>query len=148
MNIIEKAKDAFSVFKVGKVVADPAKWKSHQVSANQVIAVLAGALGLAKACGYDLHMDDSTVNSLGVGLFALVNWVFTVATTDKIGIFGQRANVPDPEVAGSPGNRVEAGFAQPAPSVGSEPAVTAAPSAVRPELRGPQSDDDGMRAGG
>lgn len=80
----------FGVFRAGGVVADPAKWKSHQVKANQVISLLAALVVAAKVVGYDTHMDNDTVGAIGAGLFALVNWLFTVASTDKIGITGIR----------------------------------------------------------
>lgn len=127
MSVIEKAKDAMGVFKAGKVVADPAKWKTHQVSVNQVVALLAALVATAKAFGYDIHMDNETVAAVGAGVFALVNWVFTVATTDKIGVFGQRAEpAPAPAV-------VAASVARPAGDApSSQPAAPAAPMGGEP----------------
>lgn len=85
-----KIKGAWNVFKYGKVVADPAAWKSGQVKANQVTALLAAVVLFAKVLGYDLKLDDDTLGAIGAGLFALLNWLFTVVSTDKIGILGTR----------------------------------------------------------
>lgn len=120
------------VFKAGGVVANPAAWKKRQVSVNQVGALLCALAALAKGLGYDLKIDDATLMGVAGGVFAVVNWVFTVVTTDKIGAMG---GVHEPErsaeVAGPSGDE-PAQRNEPAPTpVGSEPAQSKQSDPVR-----------------
>jgi hypothetical protein len=119
---------AWRVFQAGEAVADPTKWKQHQVTANAVTVLLAALVALLKGLGYDLHMDDTTLAALGAGAFALVNWLLTVATTDKVGILGQRA-----AVAGKPGDAPAGEPGALAAPAGGEPADPGAPDPVRPD---------------
>lgn len=93
MNIIAAA---INVFKVGKVVAKPEAWKKGQVHANQIVLLLTGVIYVAKAFGWDARMDDETIDFIAAGLFALVNWLFTVVSTDKVGITGRVPAKPAP----------------------------------------------------
>lgn len=139
MNLV---KAIWNLLKVGGVVADPAKWKAHQVSVNQVIAALGGVLLLLKGTKYDPHMDNSTVTYIAGGIFGLVNWLFTVVTTDKIGVFGKPAvSIPAPSAAPVP-----AAAADPAPV--NVPAVVRAPAPtiMRGSLDG-STDENGYLRG-
>lgn len=135
---------AWRVFKAGESVADPARWKQGQVTANMVTVLLAAVVALLKGLGYDMHVDDQTLAAVGAGAFALVNWVLTVATTDKIGIFGQR-RVVDAPVARSPGDAAAGGNQHAASPVGSEPAIAPAPGALRPAPDGQQDEGGYLR---
>lgn len=134
------------VFKAGESVANPSAWKQGQVTANMVTALFAALAATAKGLGYDLHVDDGTLAAVGAGLFALVNWLLTVATTDKVGILGQRHDEPA-EVARAAGDTSASQQGPLAAQPRGEPAERAAPDPVR---RGPVSADpaqDGVRGG-
>jgi hypothetical protein len=81
-------KDMLAVFQAGRMVANPTAWKRGQVHANQIASILAALLVLARFLGWDVHMDDTTMAVVAAGVFALVNWVFTVVSTDKVGGLG------------------------------------------------------------
>ena len=135
---LELLKDAWRVFQVGQQVADPAKWKAHQVQANQLVMLLAAIAALAKVAGVDLHLDDQTIGLLAGGLLGAVNWAVTLATSAKVGLGPMGGTVrADPvdavPVAGPAGDRAAGGQPHAAASVGSEPAVASAPVAVRPQ---------------
>lgn len=84
--MITKLKLFWNLLKEGQCVLDPVKWKSRQVSANQIAILLSTLVAIAAAFGYPIPVDDNTVLAIAGGIFALVNWVFTLITTDKIGI--------------------------------------------------------------
>lgn len=89
----------FQALKAGKAVLNPAAWKRGQVTSNMVAAVLSFVLLALKGTPYDPKMDDQTVLLIAGGIFGLVNWLFTVASTDKIGITGREVQpqpAPDP----------------------------------------------------
>ena len=87
--MIQKLKLFWNLFKEGESVSDPVKWKTHQVSVNQVAALLATLVAIAAAFGYAIPVDSDTILAVAGGIFALVNWVFTIITTDKIGVFSK-----------------------------------------------------------
>jgi len=98
--MLKKINAAWNVFKAGQVVANPAAWKKGQVHANQITAVLVALVYLARAFDVQIPIDEDTLGGIAVGLFALVNWLFTVVSTDKIGVLGNVPAVAAPEDRG------------------------------------------------
>ena len=84
--MIKKAKAAFTLLQKGKSVSDPAKWKSRQMTATAITGVFWAAIQAAEAFGYALPVDEATVDAVAVGTLALVNWVFTLSTSEKVGM--------------------------------------------------------------
>lgn len=84
--MIKKAKAAFTLLQKGKAVSDPAKWKSRQITATALTGVFWAAIQAAEAFGYALPVDEATVDAVAVGTLALVNWVFTLSTSEKVGM--------------------------------------------------------------
>lgn len=84
--MIKRAKAAYTLLQKGKAVADPAKWKSHQITATALTGVIWAALQVAEVFGYAIPVDEQTVDSIAVGILALVNWVLTLSTSEKIGL--------------------------------------------------------------
>ena len=84
--MIKKAKAAFTLLQKGKAVSDPAKWKSRQMTATALTGVFWAAIQAAEAFGYALPVDEATVDSVAVGVLALVNWVLTLSTSEKVGM--------------------------------------------------------------
>jgi hypothetical protein len=84
--MIGKLKSLWTLFQKGQVVADPAKWKARQITSSMVVALLWAAVHTAEAFGLDLQVGSETVDAVAVGLLALVNWVLTLATSDKVGV--------------------------------------------------------------
>lgn len=82
---MNKFKAFLTVFSKGGIVANPEAWKNGQITANIVIAVLMAVVSLT---GVDI--PDEVVNSVGVGLFAVANWLFTSATSTKVGLLPKR----------------------------------------------------------
>ena len=81
-----KIKAAWRVFKAGEVVADPGAWKRGQVTSNAIAALLVAMVYAAEAFGYEVPVTGEAIDAIAVGLFALVNLVFTVVSTDKVGL--------------------------------------------------------------
>lgn len=84
--MFKKAKVAFTLLQKGKAVADPAKWKSRQITATMLTGVIWAVLQAAEAFGYAIPVDEATVDSIAVGVLALVNWVLTLSTSEKVGM--------------------------------------------------------------
>ena len=84
--MIRRAKAAYTLLQKGKAVADPAKWKSHQITATALTGVIWAALQVAEVFGYAIPVDEQTVDSIAVGILALVNWVLTLSTSEKVGL--------------------------------------------------------------
>lgn len=80
---MNKLKAILVVFQKGSMVADPAAWKRGQIGSGVMVALLWAILKLA---GYDEQIGSETVDAIAVGLVALVNGIFTVITTDKLGV--------------------------------------------------------------
>jgi len=84
--MIKRARAAFTLLQKGKVVTDPAKWKSRQITATALTGAIWAAIQAAEAFGYALPVDEATVDSVAVGVLALVNWVLTLSTSEKVGM--------------------------------------------------------------
>ena len=84
--MFKKAKVAFTLLQKGKVVADPAKWKSRQITATMLTGVIWAAIQVAETFGYVISVDEATVDSVAVGVLAAVNWVLTLSTSEKVGM--------------------------------------------------------------
>lgn len=84
--MIKKAKAAFTLLQKGKAVSDPAKWKSRQITATALTGLFWAAIQAAEAFGYAIPVDEATVDAVAVGTLALVNWVFTLSTSEKVGM--------------------------------------------------------------
>lgn len=84
--MIRRAKAAYTLLQKGKAVADPAKWKSHQITATALTGVIWAALQVAEVFGYAIPVDEQTVDSIAVGILALVNWLLTLSTSEKVGL--------------------------------------------------------------
>jgi hypothetical protein len=84
--MLAKMKALWEVFQAGKSVSDPKAWKLHQVSANAIAALLFAIVQLGKAFGYDFGIDMQTCADIAIGVLAIANVGFTVATTKHIGL--------------------------------------------------------------
>ena len=84
--MIKKAKAAITLLQKGKAVSDPVKWKARQITATALTGVFWAAIQAAEAFGYALPVDEATVDSVAIGFLALVNWVLTLSTSEKVGM--------------------------------------------------------------
>lgn len=93
---MEKMLALLNLFRKGSAVDDPAAWKQHQVTATMVGVFIMALVQLAKAFGYDIHIDDTTATALAGGAIAAVNVVLTYVTSDKIGVLPAKriADIP------------------------------------------------------
>jgi hypothetical protein len=87
--VIKSAPQFFETFKEGKELADSATWKNRTVATNCCVAFMATLIGLAKTFGYDIALDDQTVQGLAVGAVAVVgavNAIMHVVTSSRVGV--------------------------------------------------------------
>lgn len=92
--MIEKLKAFWDVLQVGRVVADPAKWKNRQITVTLLTGVLWAVANLLATYGITLPIDRQAMDTMAAGVLAFVNVVLTVATSDKVGLRPRPA--PDP----------------------------------------------------
>jgi len=86
---IKNAPKFFELFQEGKELANASTWKSRTVATNCVVAFLATVVGLSKTFGYDIALDDQTIQGLAVGAVAVVgsvNAVMHVITSKRVGV--------------------------------------------------------------
>jgi hypothetical protein len=92
MSILDTIKNVpkfFELFQKGKEVANPETWKNATVATNVVVALLGTFVGLSKTFGYDLGLDDGTLQNLAAGIVAsvgVVNAVMHVVTSKRVGV--------------------------------------------------------------
>ena len=86
--MIGKIKALWSLMQAGKRVADPALWKSRQITVTALSAVIWAAAHAANQLGVSLPLDDETVDGIAVGVISITNFVLTLVTTNKIGLDG------------------------------------------------------------
>jgi hypothetical protein len=84
--MLSKLKAFYAVFQAGQAVADKQKWRTHQISANAIAALLFAIVQLGKVCGYDFGIDMQTCADISIGILALANVGFTVATSKEHGL--------------------------------------------------------------
>ena len=91
--MIKEFQAFITLFKQGKSLANAAAWKNRTIAANSLTAVLGAALVIGKGFGYDIHLDEQTVEALAGGIaaaVAAVNAVMHVVTSDKVGVPAKR----------------------------------------------------------
>jgi len=84
--MINKIRSAYKLLQKGRSVADPEKWKKRQITATMITGVIWAAIQTAEVFGYAIPVDEATVDSIAVGVLAVVNWVLTLSTSEKVGM--------------------------------------------------------------
>lgn len=84
--MIKKMQAVFALFKAGRVVADPAKWKARQITASVITAAIWAAINALSAWGVEVPVGAEIVDAVAVAVLGFVNVLLTVTTTDKIGM--------------------------------------------------------------
>lgn len=84
--MIKKIRAGMTLLKKGESVLDPQKWKKRQITVTTLAAVIWAAINAASAWGYDVPINEETVDGVAVGVIALVNWMLTLSTSNKVGM--------------------------------------------------------------
>jgi len=83
----DKVTAGYDLLKKGNAVADPAKWKKRQITTTAITALIWSAIKGAQAfAGFEVPIDEGTVDNIAIGVLALVNWLFTLGTSKTVGI--------------------------------------------------------------
>lgn len=79
----------------GEEVADPAKWKNHQITANAVGGFLLALVAIAKlAFKVEIPFTDQDSLVVGGAIVTLFNVVYTMVTSKKVGMSPRNAADP------------------------------------------------------
>jgi hypothetical protein len=81
--MIKRIRAAYEVLQAKKSLADPAKWKTRQVTSTMLVAAV---WSITRLFGWEMPIDEDTLDGIAVGIISIVNVYFTYATTDKIGL--------------------------------------------------------------
>jgi len=83
-----KLKSVLNLFNYGQSVANPEAWKKGQITTNALVGFIWAIFEVSVAYGYQipLSVDQDIVNGSAVAILAVSNWVFTIVSSDKIGI--------------------------------------------------------------
>lgn len=84
--MLKKVQTMLQLFKAGKRVSDPAKWKARQIEASVLVTAIWASINTASAFGFEIPISADTVDAAAVAVLAIVNVVLTVTTTNKIGL--------------------------------------------------------------
>lgn len=83
----DKVTAGYDLLKKGNAVADPAAWKKRQITTTMITALIwSGIKGAQAFAGFDIPIDEGTVDNVAIGILALVNWLFTLSTSKTVGI--------------------------------------------------------------
>ena len=86
--MFNKLKALWRVMKAGEEVANPEFWKGVQSKGQPILAtLLVSIVSLLKGTKYEIPLDDTTAMFIAGGVFAGVNWVLTIVTSKKVGVF-------------------------------------------------------------
>lgn len=83
---MSKLSALWGLFRQGQAVTDPKLWKERQIKATVLAGVLLAVVNVVKAFGYEIPIDTETANAIAAGIIAAVNVVFTITTTEKVGV--------------------------------------------------------------
>lgn len=86
MSTLQKTANILNLLNKGQSVADPALWKSRQVTTNTLAAAIVAAVNVAKAFGLDIGIDTETANAIALVALAAFNGVLTITTSKTVGI--------------------------------------------------------------
>lgn len=89
----------FSLFRKGNEIADPEKWKSHQVTANSLAVFFAAILAVSKAFGFEIAVGDGDLALVAGGVLGVANVIGTIVTSKRAG-FGKEPVELSPYGAG------------------------------------------------
>jgi uncharacterized membrane protein len=75
----------FQLFRQGSEVADPAKWKSRQITATMLVGVFVILQKIAKSFGYEIPLNEGDMATVGGAIVVIVNVVLTMVTSKRAG---------------------------------------------------------------
>ena len=76
----------FRLFRKGSEVADVEKWKSRQITANMLVALLAALVAVARAFGVAVDIADADLAAIAGGVLAAGNVIVTAVTSKRAGL--------------------------------------------------------------
>jgi len=79
----------FRLFRKGSEVSNVEAWKTGQITANTVVALLAAVVTVAKSFGVAFDVADADLAAIGGGVFAAGNIIVTIVTSKRAGLPAQ-----------------------------------------------------------
>ena len=85
-------------FQAGKCVANPENWKNHTVTANTIIVLVSGIVGIMNMfdCGIcNLQLSPEQLIGISTGVMAIAgifNTTSTIVTSEKVGFKSSKSD--------------------------------------------------------
>ena len=79
----------FRLFRKGSEVSNVEAWKTGQITANTVVALLAAVVAVAKSFGVAVDIADADLAAIAGGVFAAGNVIVTIVTSKRAGLPAQ-----------------------------------------------------------
>lgn len=76
----------FQLFRKGSEVSNVEAWKTGQITANAVAALLASVVAVARAFGVAVDIADADLAAIAGGVFAACNVIVTAVTSKRAGL--------------------------------------------------------------
>jgi len=95
--MIKEFKALLTAVKKGKELSNAATWKNVQIAGNAIAVLLTSLLALACGWGYCFDIDQTQLESIGMGVatvYGVANSMITVLTSKKVGL--GKHEEPDP----------------------------------------------------
>jgi putative chitinase len=86
---VELVSSLWKALQAGFKLARSTTWKKRQIAVNSIAGLLAGGVGISKALGYELAVDEDTLIAVGGLVWALVSMFdagITATTTGSVGL--------------------------------------------------------------
>lgn len=84
----------FDLFRKGSAVADPALWKTRQITVTLLGGVIMAAVHVGEAYGLKVPVTSNDVDAIAGTILFVVNLVLTPATSEKVGLPPRREDPP------------------------------------------------------
>ena len=76
----------FRLFRKGSEVSNVEAWKTGQITANTIVALLAAVVAVARAFGVAVDIADADLAAIAGGVFAAGNVIVTAVTSKRAGL--------------------------------------------------------------
>lgn len=74
------------LFCKGAAVADPALWKTRQITATVMTGLIVAVVAALNAFGVQVPIGDGDIEPLAVAILVVVNTVLTLTTSKHVGL--------------------------------------------------------------
>jgi len=97
--MISEFRAFFAAFQQGKQLASSKTWKNRQIAAGALTSFLGAAIVIAKGFGYDLQIDQATLEAFAGGVaavYGVFNAIIAATTSKTVGVPTEGSSAVEP----------------------------------------------------